>query len=89
MNLWSPLQVDTKMNLLNMYNDDTAPNGVNVKYIGNLNDLRAIDLGAVGDVSLGTDGNVAWAFTDQKEPFVMNPLAFARSNKKARNPDWS
>jgi hypothetical protein len=72
------------MNLINMYGDPSSPGGVNVERIGNLRDVKRLELAELGGVELGPGGNVVWAFTDASQPLEINPFAFLRTDETVR-----
>ena len=72
--------VDTNLNVTNAY---VAPNGkIDRKQLGNLRDVKRINISSMGNVNLDENNKVVWAFTDDEEPLVIDPRAFIQQDSE-------
>jgi hypothetical protein len=77
------LQVDPQSNLINAYMDDEGL--LQFERIGNLHDVKPLNVKGVADIKLGEEGTVLWAFTDSKEPLIIDPFALVQKDRQVRS----
>jgi hypothetical protein len=76
------MQVDTSSNLLSVRSSETEEGKIEYTRVGNLKDVKRLEIEGVADLKLGEGGDVVWAFVDDDEPLVINPGALLSKDDK-------